>query len=217
MKILEPKLSILQAPQLEWWDKLIEIPKHFTLYGGTALALQLGHRYSIDFDFFTAEEIINEELIKSIPFLENICEVLQSKKNTMEVVIQGEHGVTKFSFFGDVTFGQLNKSSIIEENQIKVASIMDIFAWKIKTICSRIEIKDFQDIAEILRSGYTLEEGVSGANSLFKSLINTMHPLKALDYLDIEPLELLSIEDKKILKNAATNINFGKITNLPTY
>lgn len=48
-----PRLDILPAAQVTLWQELgEEIPSTFTLYGGTALALQLGHRQSIDFDFF---------------------------------------------------------------------------------------------------------------------------------------------------------------------
>jgi Nucleotidyl transferase AbiEii toxin, Type IV TA system len=47
-----PKLEILPAAQRLLWQELGAIPGGFTLYGGTAIALHLGHRQSIDFDFF---------------------------------------------------------------------------------------------------------------------------------------------------------------------
>jgi len=37
---------------------LAGVPPHFILYGGTALALRLGHRESVDFDFFSSETVI---------------------------------------------------------------------------------------------------------------------------------------------------------------
>ncbi|GJL55967.1 MAG: hypothetical protein NPIRA02_30990 [Nitrospirales bacterium] len=45
-------LDILPSPQRRLWDDLVNLPGSFTLYGGTAIALQIGHRPSIDFDFF---------------------------------------------------------------------------------------------------------------------------------------------------------------------
>ena len=47
-----PKLNILAASQRALWQELTATPKHFVLYGGTALAFRLGHGVSEDFDFF---------------------------------------------------------------------------------------------------------------------------------------------------------------------
>ena len=52
-----PRLDILPEPQWRLWPELVEVPDAFTLYGGTAVALRLGHRQSIDFDFFALEPI----------------------------------------------------------------------------------------------------------------------------------------------------------------
>lgn len=46
-----PHLEVLAAAQRKLWTELSAVPGEFTLYGGTALALHLGHRNSIDFDF----------------------------------------------------------------------------------------------------------------------------------------------------------------------
>ena len=46
-----PRLDILPPPQRRLWDELAAIPPEFVLYGGTAIALHLGHRQSVDFDF----------------------------------------------------------------------------------------------------------------------------------------------------------------------
>ncbi len=52
MRNLAPRLDILPPPQRRLWDELSDVPPEFVLYGGTALALHLGHRTSVDFDFF---------------------------------------------------------------------------------------------------------------------------------------------------------------------
>jgi Nucleotidyl transferase AbiEii toxin, Type IV TA system len=52
MKKLSPHLEILPAAQRQLWNEFNQVPGEFTLYGGTAIALQLGHRQSVDFDFF---------------------------------------------------------------------------------------------------------------------------------------------------------------------
>jgi hypothetical protein len=48
-----PNLAMLPPPQRRLWPELASTPEMFTLYRGTALALRLGHRASVDFDFFS--------------------------------------------------------------------------------------------------------------------------------------------------------------------
>ena len=61
-----PRLDILPAAQCTLWPKLAEVRRHsFVLYGGTAVALYLGHRESVDFDFFTHQTFQPEELFAS--------------------------------------------------------------------------------------------------------------------------------------------------------
>jgi hypothetical protein len=52
MKEFHPHLEILSSAQMRLWRELSGVPIGFVLYGGTALALHLGHRTSVDFDFF---------------------------------------------------------------------------------------------------------------------------------------------------------------------
>ena len=52
------RLDRLPAPQRAMWESdLPGLPPHFVLYGGTAIALHLGHRESVDFDFFSSDRL----------------------------------------------------------------------------------------------------------------------------------------------------------------
>ena len=77
-----PRLDILPPPQLRLWSELIEVPKEFTLYGGTAVALQLGHRQSVDFDFFGSKRF-NADTFR-MSFLDE-AEVLQCDADTVKL------------------------------------------------------------------------------------------------------------------------------------
>ena len=46
-----PRLDVLPTAQRRLWPTLADVPEPFVLYGGTALALRLAHRTSVDFDF----------------------------------------------------------------------------------------------------------------------------------------------------------------------
>ena len=84
-------LDILPEEQRRLWDRLGETPTEFTLYGGTGLALQLGHRISIDFDFFAIGAFDPDALLKRIPYLNNVSgsDVLQLEENTLTCLVDG--------------------------------------------------------------------------------------------------------------------------------
>ena len=75
-----PRLDILPAAQRALWPKLAEVSRHsFVLYGGTAVAMYLGHRESVDFDFFTHRTFQPDELFGSYVLLRD-SEVLPSNR-----------------------------------------------------------------------------------------------------------------------------------------
>src|ERR1700722_18625287 len=93
-----PRLDIMPATQRRLWPELAATPDMFTLYGGTALALHLGHRQSVDFDFFGNREIDPIRLMDAIPYLAG-SRVTQREKNTLSVIVD-RGGEVKLSFFG---------------------------------------------------------------------------------------------------------------------
>jgi hypothetical protein len=60
--VLIPNLDTLPSSQRSLWPELGGTPETFTLYGGTALALRLAHRTSVDFDFFSNASFDPDEL-----------------------------------------------------------------------------------------------------------------------------------------------------------
>jgi len=82
----KPRSDILPISQRRLWDELVEVPEAFTLYGETAIALHLGHRESVDFDFFSTASFASDRLYASLPFLDG-AEVLQSKPDTLTCLV----------------------------------------------------------------------------------------------------------------------------------
>src|SRR5689334_15218286 len=81
----EPKTSILPKAQQEIWPLLAPAEGlSFVLYGGTAVALHLGHRVSVDFDFFRSLPLDKKELETFLPFLAN-AQTTQEEPNTLVV------------------------------------------------------------------------------------------------------------------------------------
>ena len=76
-------LSVLPQAQLDIWPKLNRMNLCFTLYGGTAIALQLGHRISIDFDFFSNRFFQSDEIHAHLSSTFQVKEVFQSGNNLL--------------------------------------------------------------------------------------------------------------------------------------
>jgi hypothetical protein len=101
-----PRLDVLPASQRDLWPELSRIRDQFILYGGTALALRLGHRASDDFDFFSFQPFDMESLRHSVPWIRE-AEILQAQPNTLTILHQGQRGRVKVSFFGGLTFSTI--------------------------------------------------------------------------------------------------------------
>ncbi len=203
-----PRLDVLPEPQQILWPDLAQVPKHFVLYGGTALALRLGHRQSVDFDFFSDQKIEPEKLMKSLPMLKG-AKILDSQPNTLTVLV-GRNGPVKISFFGGLTFGRICDPEWTNDKVICVASLLDVGALKMNVILNRSEAKDYLDIYALLKNGWKLPELLGAACALHEGM-NPIIPLRALSYFEDGDLRTLSNEIKDTLTKAAGATCVGEI------
>ena len=120
------------------------------LYGGTAVALYLGHRTSDDFDFFRSAPLDKKEVETSFAFMRN-ARTIQESENTLVVVVPMPSGPVKVSFFGGLALGRINEPLQTTDSKLLVASIDDLLATKLKTILDRAEAKDYRDIPRCCR------------------------------------------------------------------
>ncbi len=89
-----PHMEVLPPEQKQLWRELASAQQlGFVLYGGTAIAVQLGQRSSVDFDFFTERPLDRDQMLSMFPFLRN-SKLLQAQPNTMTfaVSIGSTHG-----------------------------------------------------------------------------------------------------------------------------
>src|ERR1039458_2602480 len=93
-----PRLAALPPAQRALWPELKQVPRQFVLYGGTALALRLGHRQSEDFDLFADAPVSPEEHWNPPP-LPKAATVRQKTPNPRTAVVP-RAGPVKLSFFG---------------------------------------------------------------------------------------------------------------------
>lgn len=214
--MFSPKFSILSDQQWEVWPLLSESKSlGFVLYGGTALSLRLGHRVSVDFDFFSSRSFaVNDvNLFKLMPIIKE-SQIIQEEENTLSIMTPNR---VKISFFGNIKFGCIQSPDITEDNNLYVASIIDIMATKLKTLLQRVSVKDYIDIAEILNYGIRLESGIGAAMAIYKNFFPPVEAIRALTYFDSKELKSLSDNYKEILIDAAANIDINNIEILPVF
>ena len=139
--------NILDKKRLDILPLLKNFKKVFYLAGGTALALQIGHRDGVDFDFFGPENIDTKKLFEEISetFKSHKILKIQEGKNTLTVLIDDN---IRLSFFG-YKYKLLNKP--IEDENLRMASLEDIACMKLSAITSRASNKDYIDLYYILQ------------------------------------------------------------------
>ena len=154
-----------------------EFLKDAYLAGGTAVALQLGHRISVDFDFFTSKEFLPNSIAAELSNVGSFV-VEQADRGT----ILGEFEGIKFSLFMyqyPLIFFPLEYLSV------KVADIRDIAAMKIDAIATRGAKRDFIDLFFVCKSGYRLSELLNFYNEKYGMLAsNLLHIQKSLVFFN---------------------------------
>ena len=182
---------------LESLDK-IEIIKNFYLADGTALALQLGHRKSIDLDLFSKKDFSTGEL-KAILLQIGKLKVYSEGERTLNANLNG----VKISFLG-YKYKMLFPLVKYGEN-LKLASIQDIACMKVDAISNRGSKKDFIDFYFLLKE-YSLKEVLSFFDKKYSDIkYSQLHILKSLIYFqdaeeDPMPLMFESIDWNEVKK-----------------
>lgn len=205
-----PHLEVLQAPQRRLWDELGGIPAEFTLYGGTAIALQLGHRDSVDFDFFSRRAIDAARLLADLSLLRNAT-VRQLDVNTLSCEVDRD-GPVRLSFFGLPTIEQLLPPIVALENNLRVASLLDLAGTKASVVQRRAEAKDYIDIDAMLTDGrIDLPQALAAARAIYGDRFNPQITLKALSYFDDGDVRHLPQPLKDRLARAARRVNLDRL------
>jgi Nucleotidyl transferase AbiEii toxin, Type IV TA system len=207
--MLTPRLEILPSAQRCLWDDLKHTPREFVLYGGTALALRLGHRHSEDFDFFSNIPFEAQGLQRRIPYLET-AEMSQFETNTLTAIVD-RGGPVKVSFFGGLSLNRVLDPDLAEGNNVHVASLLDVAATKLATIQQRAQARDYQDIVAIVGAGASLADAIAAATAVYGSAFNGALSLKALAYFADGDLPSLSTTVQAKLRELAGAVNLKEM------
>ncbi len=167
------KYEVLNTGRYEVLDELSDFKKDFYLAGGTCLALQIGHRTSVDFDFFTSNSFSNNLVIEKVKtiFSSNSILVIQNEINTLTFLLDSK---IKISFF---KLSYPNILPLINTKYFRLAQIKEIGIMEILKLM-RATYKDYVDIFYILKNN-NLPDIISLAKKKHPEFDSTIY-LKAL-------------------------------------
>jgi len=188
-KLLELLIELEKIPELN----------NFNLAGGTALALQIGHRKSIDIDLFTTEIFDENSIIETFTSKFKEIKILSLSKNSVTCVINGiKVDVIRHNY-------PYLENSLKEEN-IRMFSLADIAAMKLNAIAGNgSRVKDFIDLYFLLDK-FSLKQMLEFYSKKY-SQMEPFFVIKSIVYFD--DIDESTWKAVKLLNKA--NLTFSKI------
>jgi len=171
MNVMPPKQKILfdYLAQQEWL-------KAFYLAGGTGLALQIGHRESVDFDFFNDKDFVSQDILNYLKTIGDVKLILNTD-NILHCLVDG----IQIAFFS-VNYKLIDDT--LNHDNFRICSTLDIFLMKLQAIAGRGSRKDFIDLYFLLKQFKlkNIERYYSKKYNI--ALQSDYHLLKSLLYFD---------------------------------
>ncbi len=180
---------------LELLKQLMELDglKPMHLVGGTALALHLGHRISVDLDLFTMDIFDTEPILLELRHSFELNIVEQKEQNILNLELKGKDSSYQKVKVDLIRYNYPLLREIQTVDGIRLLHIEDIIPMKMSALANRGSKKDFFDMYEILKH-YDLKEMFELFKSKFPD-VGYFHIIKSLTYFDdaeddIDPISL---------------------------
>lgn len=200
--------EILTEKQNKFLPLIEKFSDNFGLVGGTAIALYIGHRESVDFDLFTLNEIDSAKIRRKITKDFNIEKVFIDEKEEYSVLIDGVK-ITFLNYPFNIEFE--NKFDDI----INLPSLLTLSAMKSYALGRRAKWKDYVDMYFILKNYHSLEEIAERAKQIFSNEFNEKILRTQLAYFeDIDYTEKVIYKegfevDDKVIKDSLIDFSLS--------
>lgn len=197
--------QILTEEQIKLLPLIKLFNKKFYLVGGTAIALHIGHRRSIDFDLFNLKRINRKnikELITNNGF--NIDKYIVQKEDEFTLIINK----VKFTFYN---YPYVIPHSILFKDIISMPNLLDLACMKAYALGRRAKWKDYVDLFYILKNFHTLSEISARATEIFEwQFVEKLFRQQLCFFQDIDYVEQIDYLIKPVseeeIKNFLTEI-----------
>ena len=170
----ELHLEVLDAQRRNLLERFGGFKGSFYLAGGTGLALQIGYRTSVYFDFFTQNDFSKEETIGKLGTTN--VQKIQDEKDTLGLLLENE---VKVSF---MKYPYVLTEPVVESSFVNLASIVDIGCMKMSAIVSRSTLKDYVDLYFIIKQ-FGLKKLLGNGELKYPDLDSSL-VLKSLVYFE---------------------------------
>jgi hypothetical protein len=215
----DPRLDILPESQRELWTELDAVPSDFVLYGGTALALQLGHRVSEDFDFFSSSGFDPDQLQGRLPFFRDLDKHdaslwVHHKRDNLEGFVKRRGESVKVAFFGGLdTLRRVEDPRRAAGSRIRVASLVDLAGMKMRVIQVRGSWKDYVDIHALVEHDVGILTALAAARTI-DAQFNPATSIRALQFYGDGSLSRVPTRIQQDLSRWAQAVDLGKLPTL---
>jgi hypothetical protein len=156
--------NILSAEQHDLLPFIQSFKKEYYLVGGTAIALQIGHRQSIDFDLFKMANVQQNKIDKRLSEFNLPYQLLFADAQSFHILAND----VKLTFF-QYPFKILTKKTFSE---IKMPDLLHLAAMKAYALGRRAKWKDYIDLYFILKDYHSLQEISDKTQEIFGSLFS---------------------------------------------
>lgn len=172
-------LNILNNQQQKQLELLQMFKREFVMVGGTAIALQIGHRRSIDFDLFKFNNV-NTSKIKFKLKEKTDFDILYEDNESLHLIIS-EVKWTFFRYPFDIS------TSLINEKYFKIPDLLTLAAMKAYALGRRSKWKDYVDLFYLLSNSFSIEEVNKRAKEIFgDSYSSKMFKVQLVYFDDID-------------------------------
>ena len=187
-------LDLLDEQRKKLLQALLPYTQKHVLAGGTALALQLNHRKSFDFDFFSTHEI-PKELLRKLSQTIKVEKVINDSGDELTFFTKDNIKVTFLFYYFPKLFDLLTFN-----NLPKMYTVKEIAVHKAHTISRRGEYRDYFDLYAILHGKHIkLVELIESATKAFGNIFDSKLFLEQLVYFDdLLNVEIIPVEDQQI-------------------
>lgn len=201
--------QILTPNQIDLLPLIKQFSPQFYLVGGTAIALQIGHRRSIDFDLFTPKRFNQDRIVKQIEKLNFHLDVTFQDGDQVHGLINDTH-LTFYEYPYHIP------ADIRFKDIIHMPSLINLSAMKAYALGRRAKWKDYVDLHFILRDHHSYSDITRQAEKLYGTLFNAKLFRQQLAYyedvIDKEPIEYLDESPSKTqIQTFLTNLATQKL------
>ena len=169
--------AILNDKQIELLPLIGEFKREYYLVGGTAIALYIGHRRSIDFDLFKFAPLNQKKNVEKIHQFGYEPLITWNVTDQMNLVVND----VKLTFF---QYPFQIKANNIFERQICIPELIDLAAMKAYALGRRSKWKDYVDLFFLLKEQFSFETISQRANAIFRNMFSDKLFRSQLSYFE---------------------------------